>query len=137
MRLWKAAALACWAVLAGAQTASQSQKFQEAIDAMETRGDCPLAIRLFEEAARGPDRNLAAHALFEKLGKQEAQKLYERVFLGRGGLSAQTISFVARRDFGTARAALSVAVADFNGAAAPARKSGLGRAFCRARRAGR
>jgi len=83
--LLTAAALACWAILAAAQTASQSQKFQEAIDAMETRGDCPLAIRLFEEAARGPDRNLAAHALFyagrcfEKLGKQEARKFYERV----------------------------------------------------------
>ncbi len=62
-----------------------SYRFQEAIDLMETKGDYPAAIRVFEELAKGSDRNLAARSLlyvglcYEKLGKDEARKAYERV----------------------------------------------------------
>ncbi|MFQ6116349.1 MAG: tol-pal system YbgF family protein [bacterium] len=64
---------------------SQNQKFQEAIHLMETKGDYPAAIRLFQEVAKGPDRNLAARSLlyvgicYEKLGKDEAKKAYRRI----------------------------------------------------------
>ncbi len=62
-----------------------SYQFQEAIDLMETKGDYPAAIRVFEELAKGADRNLAARSLlymgicYEKLGKDGARKAYERV----------------------------------------------------------
>ena len=62
---------------------------------METRGDYPAALRLFEQIAKGSDRNLAARSLlyaglcYEKLGKREAQNAYERLirdFADQSGL---------------------------------------------------
>jgi len=79
------AALACCVAAAPAQNRTQSHLFQQAIDWVETKGDYPAAIRLFEEVARGPDRHLAASALlqaglgYEKLGKDDAQAAYRRV----------------------------------------------------------
>ncbi len=84
------AAIAAMAVLFGAglfraADHTPSYRFQEAIDLMETKGDYPAAIRVFEELAKGADRNLAARSLlyaglcYEKLGKDEARKAYERV----------------------------------------------------------
>lgn len=76
--------LACAAVLA-AQSPSPARIFQEAIHLMETRGDYPAALRLFEQVAKGSDRNLAARSLlyagscYEKLGKKEARNAYERL----------------------------------------------------------
>jgi Tol biopolymer transport system component len=73
------------AALVVASSRSQEQKFQQAIHLMETKGDYPAAIRLFEEVAKGPDRTLAARSLlyvglcYEKLGNTEAKKAYERV----------------------------------------------------------
>ncbi len=88
----KALGVACAAMAlvygAGRFRAAQhtpSYQFQEAIDLMETKGDYPAAIRVFEELAKGADRNLAARSLlyvglcYEKLGKDEARKAYERV----------------------------------------------------------
>jgi Tol biopolymer transport system component len=52
---------------------------------METKGDYPAALRLFEQIAKEGDRNLAARSLlyaglcYEKLGKREAQNAYERL----------------------------------------------------------
>lgn len=52
---------------------------------METKGDYPAALRLFEQIAKGSDRNLAARSLlyaglcYEKLGKREAQNTYLRL----------------------------------------------------------
>ncbi len=75
-------------VLCGAISASQSppaRLFQEAINLMETKGDYPAALRLFEQIAKGSDRNLAARSLlyaglcYEKLGKREAQNAYQRL----------------------------------------------------------
>ncbi len=84
------AAIAATAVLFGAalfRAADHppSYRFQEAIDLMETKGDYPAAIRVFEDLAKGADRNLAARSLlymglcYEKLGRDEARKAYERV----------------------------------------------------------
>ena len=76
--------LACAAVLA-AQSSSPARLLQEAIHLMETKGDYPAALRLFEQIATGRDRNLAARALlyagscYEKLGKREARNAYERL----------------------------------------------------------
>jgi len=78
-------AVAAVAVVASAQGPSQAHQLQEAIHTMETKGDCPAAIRVFEAIARGPERTLAGRALlylgfcYEKLGKDEAQKAYERL----------------------------------------------------------
>jgi tetratricopeptide (TPR) repeat protein len=64
---------------------SQSQRFQQAVDLMETKGDYPAAIRLFEEVAAGDDRRLAARALLylglcqEKLNPSRAENLYRQV----------------------------------------------------------
>ncbi|MDA2924696.1 tetratricopeptide repeat protein [Acidobacteria bacterium AH-259-L09] len=64
---------------------SPAHQFQEGIDLMETKGNYPAAIRIFEELSKGQDRSLAARALFhlglcyEKLGKEEAQKAYRRL----------------------------------------------------------
>jgi dipeptidyl aminopeptidase/acylaminoacyl peptidase len=77
--------LAFWAFIIIAQDRNQSHKIQEAIDLMETKGDYPATIRVFEEVAKGPDRSLAARSLlyagicYEKLGKNEARKAYQRV----------------------------------------------------------
>jgi Tol biopolymer transport system component len=52
---------------------------------METKGDYPAALRLFEQIAKGSDRNLAARSLlytglcYEKLDKREARNAYERL----------------------------------------------------------
>jgi Tol biopolymer transport system component len=79
-----AASLVCAAVLI-AQSPPPARLFQDAIHLMETKGDYPAALRLFEQVAKGSDRNLAARALlytglcYEKLGKREAQNVYERL----------------------------------------------------------
>ncbi len=76
--------LVCAAVLA-AQSPPPSRLFQDAIHLMETKGDYPAALRLFEQIAKGSDRNLAARSLlyaglcYEKLGKREARNAYERL----------------------------------------------------------
>jgi Tol biopolymer transport system component len=76
--------LVCAAVLA-AQSPPPARLFQDAIHLMETKGDYPAALRLFEQIAKGSDRNLAARSLlyaglcYEKLGKQEARSAYERL----------------------------------------------------------
>jgi dipeptidyl aminopeptidase/acylaminoacyl peptidase len=78
-------ALTCAAALVLAQDRSQAQQFQEAITMMETKGNYTAAIRLFEQAAKGPDRTLAARALYyagqcyEKSGKDKAQQAYQRL----------------------------------------------------------
>ena len=78
-------ALTLAAALVPAQDRSQTQQFQEAITMMETKGNYAAAIRMFEQAAKGPDRTLAARALYyagqcyEKSGKDKAQQAYQRV----------------------------------------------------------
>ncbi len=78
-------ALALCAALATAQSPPPARLFQDAIHLMETKGDYPAALRLFEQIAKGSDRNLAARSLlyaglcYEKLGKREAQNSYERL----------------------------------------------------------
>jgi len=71
-------------LLAGvAQT--PSYRFQQAVDLLESKGDVPGALKLFEELAKSPDRSVAARSLLyvgschEKLGKDGAQKAYERI----------------------------------------------------------
>ena len=67
------------------QAQDQERQFQEAIHLMETKGDYPAAIRLFEEVVKGTDRTLAARSLlyrgicYEKLGREEAQRAYQRL----------------------------------------------------------
>ena len=84
LRLVLSVPLLCAAGLA-AQAPSPSRQFQDAIHLMETKGDYPAALRLFEQVAKGTDRNLAARSLlyaglcYEKLGKREAQNAYERL----------------------------------------------------------
>jgi Tol biopolymer transport system component len=76
--------LAC-AALSVAQSPSPARLLQEAIHLMETKGDYPAALRVFEQIAKGSDRNLAARSLlyagscYEKLGKSEAKNAYERL----------------------------------------------------------
>src|SRR6202162_2110815 len=78
-------ALALCAAVATAQSSPPARLFQEAIHLMETKGDYPAALRLFEQIAKGSDRNLAARSLlyaglcYEKLGKREARNAYERL----------------------------------------------------------
>jgi Tol biopolymer transport system component len=78
-------AMALCAAVATAQSPPPARLFQEAIHLMETKGDYPAALRLFEQIAKGSDRNLAARSLlyaglcYEKLGKREAQNAYERL----------------------------------------------------------
>jgi Tol biopolymer transport system component len=78
-------ALALCAAASAAQNHPPARLFQEAIHLMETKGDCPAALHLFEEVAKGSDRNLAARSLlyagtcYEKLGKREAQNAYQRL----------------------------------------------------------
>jgi Tol biopolymer transport system component len=82
---WIAVQLVLCAMVVAAQPRTAAQQFQEAISLMETRGDYPGAIRLFEAAARGTDRRLAARSLlyiglcYEKLQKEEATKAYQRI----------------------------------------------------------
>jgi Tol biopolymer transport system component len=84
MRLILGALVLC-AATSPAQDASPSRLFQEAIHAMETKGDYPAALRIFEQIAKGSDRNLAARSLlyagtcYEKLGKRDAQSAYQRL----------------------------------------------------------
>jgi Tol biopolymer transport system component len=78
-------ALGLGAAIAAAADRAQERRLQEAIHLMETKGDYPAAIKAFEELAKGSERALAARALlylglcYEKLGKAEAQKAYERL----------------------------------------------------------
>jgi Tol biopolymer transport system component len=78
-------ALVLCAASSAAQSPSVSRLFQEAIHLMETKGDYPGALQLFEQVAKGPDRNLAARSLlyagtcYEKLGKRDAQNVYQRL----------------------------------------------------------
>lgn len=79
-------ALVLCSAIAAAQSLSPppSRLLQEAINLMETKGDYPAALRLFEQIAKESDRNLAARALlyagscYEKLGKH-AQSTYQRL----------------------------------------------------------
>lgn len=63
----------------------REQKYQEAIDLFESKGDAPAAIKLFEDSAKSSDRSLAARSLlylgicYEKLGQTAAEKAYERI----------------------------------------------------------
>ena len=63
----------------------RERQLQQAIDLMETKGDYPAAMKLFEEVAKSTDRNLAARSLlyvgqcYEKLGQDGAQKAYQRI----------------------------------------------------------
>jgi Tol biopolymer transport system component len=86
--------LVCASAL-GAQSPPPARLFQQAIHLMETKGDYPAALRLFEQIAKGSDRNLAARSLlyvgscYEKLGKREARNAYERLirdFADQAGL---------------------------------------------------
>ena len=85
LRLIIGASLVCAAVLVAQSPPSSERLFQEAIHLMETKGDYPGALRLFEQVAKGNDRNLAARALlhlgscYEKLGKREARNAYARL----------------------------------------------------------
>ncbi|MEX1246713.1 MAG: hypothetical protein WEF99_18360 [Thermoanaerobaculia bacterium] len=82
--------LLLWVLLVGAgvlaaQSPPPERLFQDAIHLMETKGDYPAALRLFEQIAKGSDRNLAARSLlyaglcYEKLGKLGARNAYERL----------------------------------------------------------
>ncbi len=84
LRLLLGVPLLCAAVLA-AQSPPPARLFQDAIHFMETKGDYAAALHLFEQIAKGSDRNLAARSLlysglcYEKLGKREARNAYERL----------------------------------------------------------
>src|SRR6266536_1264958 len=84
LRLLVGVPLLC-AVVSAVQAPSPSRLFQDAIHLMETKGDYPAALRLFEQIAKGSDRNLAARSLlyaglcYEKLGRREARNAYERL----------------------------------------------------------
>ncbi len=75
-------ALAATGASLGAQ---QSHQLQEAIHLMETRGDYPAAIRLFQQVTEGSDRTLVAQALlylglcYERLDEEEALKVYQEL----------------------------------------------------------
>jgi Tol biopolymer transport system component len=72
------------AALYGAD-AAREQKLQKAIDLMETKGDLAGAIAGFEDAAKSPNRAVAARALLYLAGAQERQRkekarvTYERI----------------------------------------------------------
>jgi Tol biopolymer transport system component len=92
------------AAVSVAQGPSTSRLFQDAIHLMETRGDYPAALRLFEQIAKGSDRNLAARSLlyaglcYEKLGKREARNAYERLirdFADQTGLITAALARLA------------------------------------------
>ena len=59
---------------------AREQKYQQAVDLLESKGDVKGAMRLFEDVSKSPDRNLAARSLlylgscYEKLGQDGAQK---------------------------------------------------------------
>jgi Tol biopolymer transport system component len=79
------ALLALSACLSQATDLPREQKYHQAVDLLESKGDVKGAIKLFEDAAKSPDRNLAARSLlylgscYEKLGQDGAQKAYERL----------------------------------------------------------
>lgn len=87
VKLWSSVALlvVLSVMLIAGQARTPSQQFQEAVSLMDTRGDYPAAIRLFEAIARGSDRRLAARALlyiglcYEQLGREDAAKAYQRL----------------------------------------------------------
>ena len=64
---------------------ARETKLQQAIDLMGTKGDLPGAIKLLEDVAKSPDRNLAARSLLymgdcrQKLGQKESRTSYERI----------------------------------------------------------
>jgi Tol biopolymer transport system component len=80
-----ASMLALSACLLWAADRAREQKFQQAVDLLESKGDVKGAIKLFEDVAKSPDRNLAARSLlylgscYEKLGQDGARKAYERI----------------------------------------------------------
>ena len=65
--------------------ADLAQTLQKGIDLMESKGDVAGAITMFEDAARSPDRAVAARALLylgraqERQGKERARQTYERI----------------------------------------------------------
>ncbi|MEO8094208.1 MAG: hypothetical protein ABI632_04650 [Pseudolysinimonas sp.] len=73
------------APLRPAPLASDGQRFQQALTLMDARRDYLAAARLFEQVAAGPDRSLASRALvyagacYERLGRAEATRVYQRV----------------------------------------------------------
>jgi len=79
------AAVVIYAAFVLAQDRNPSRQFQQAIDLMATRGDYAAAIRQFEQIAKGKDRSLAARSLlyiglcYEKLGKEDARRIYQRL----------------------------------------------------------
>ena len=83
---------------------TQSNLQQRAIHLMETRGDCAAAIPLFERAAKGSDRTMAARALlhagtcYERLGRDEAREAYRRLLrdFGDQAAAAEARSRLAR-----------------------------------------
>ncbi len=104
-----------FAVVSAAQAPSPSRLFQDAIHLMETKGDYPAALRLFEQIAKGSDRNLAARSLlyaglcYEKLGKREARNAYERLIR----------DFADQTDLMTAARARLAALTPAGGSTAP------------------
>ena len=74
--------------------AANASRYQQAIDLMETRGDCARAIVLFEEVAIGNDRSLAARSLLnigrcaEKTRQGDPQLPYRRIIADFGDQSA-------------------------------------------------
>ena len=79
------AVLFALAVPLSAQKASLSDQFQEARQLLESKGDYPAALKLFESIANGPDRNLAARSLlylgycYERLGNAVARQKYQKI----------------------------------------------------------
>jgi len=113
-------------LLAGvAQT--PSYRFQQAVDLLESKGDVPGALKLFEELAKSPDRSVAARSLLyvgschEKLGKDGAQKAYERIVREFADQREPTAEAQARL------AALGRAAAAANGRALAVRRVWAGR----------
>lgn len=93
-----ALALALSLGLLWAADRAREQKYQQAVDLLESKGDVKTAMKLFEDVAKSPDRNLAARSLlylgscYEKLGQDGAQKAYERIvreFADQGDVMAK------------------------------------------------
>lgn len=68
-----------------AQAPTPARQLEDAIQLMETRGDVPGAVTIFEQLSRSSDRAVAARALlflgsaYEKLGRAEARRAYEQI----------------------------------------------------------
>jgi len=80
-----ALAVLCCSLVVGAQPRTQSQRLQDAIRLLETKGDYLGAITLLQEVAKGPDRAVSAKAylalgdVYEKLGRDGARQAYEKL----------------------------------------------------------